>query len=326
MKNLNNILLYVCTVPVLVACNSGTGTSSGANQPIAGVLGKSTLVQNGVPVTDPRLNSMVPLIYISVSSTSGEICTGTLLDSKTILTASHCVLDMAAKASNTDYTAGDVVDPAKVTIFMTGNLNTPLDVNNQNSLNNARQYSVNKIYVHKDAYRGAQVLANDAGFNITNAADLNDLAILKLGTAVANPNGYSYPVLATLNPKTTQQETIAGYGVDSGNGVVLDDPDNGQSGLFRSAVSYVNGLQAGGMLINVGGNVSDDYSDNYYTKICQGDSGGPDFIDNGTTLTITGVHSYGDGSNCGGADTPATSVSVASYYNWITQGYQNYHI
>jgi secreted trypsin-like serine protease len=322
MKKINTLAYILLTTASLSACNSGA--TSGTQATTQNNPAKSTLVQNGSPVSDPRLNSMVPLIYIQVSSTSGAICTGTLIDNQTILTASHCVLDMAAKASNTDYKASDVTQPSNITILFSNDPTMPVDINDQTSIDNSIRYTVSKIYVHKDAFRGAQVLANDAGFNITNNADLNDLAILKLSTKVPTSD-YAYPNLATANPKIGQTETIAGYGVDLGSGVKIQDPESGQSGLLRSASTKVSNLEANGLLIDMGANITQN-SSSYYTKICQGDSGGPDFIDNGTNLTITGVHSFGDGSDCGSPNTPATSVSVAAYYDWINGGYVSYHI
>lgn len=327
MTKFNTLFIALCITAGISACNSGASGTSQASTASTHSGGISSLVQNGTPVTDPRLNSMVPLIYIKVSSTSGEICTGTLIDSTTILTASHCVLNMAAKQNNADYTASNVTDPSNITIFFSNDLSTPVDINKQQSINNYTEYAVSNIYVHKDAFRGAEVLANDAGFNINNNADINDLAILKLSKAVPNSD-YQYPILAQSNPSAGQTEIIAGYGVDLGTGVTVKDTESGQAGLLRSANTSVNGFQANGMLIDMGGKVTGGSGKTYYTKICQGDSGGPDFIDNGSdeSLTITGVHSFGDGKECGSPSTPATSVSVASYYDWINGGYLNYHI
>lgn len=74
-----------------------TGCNLGAHTPSSGVnLDHSLNIQNGLPVNDPVLNSMVPLIYI-MNGDRSSICTGTVIEGNRVLTAAHCLLNMAPK-------------------------------------------------------------------------------------------------------------------------------------------------------------------------------------------------------------------------------------
>lgn len=316
MKSKIYLICWTMAALALFACNSGgSGTASGTNQDSA----KSPLIQNGSVVTDPNLNAMIPLIYRVFTEDGqqyGSTCTGTLIDSQTVLTAAHCVLDMSGyKPAGQNYTSQNIVPASSVNVILPVNLNTAVDLN-KDQQSNWNVYSVAKIYINKSAFNGAEVYG-ESGFNITNITQLNDLAILKLSQPVDKK--YKFATLASTNPQTGQQEVIAGYGVDNGSGVITPAADNGDSNVLRYAISQVNSVDTSGTYIDVGAIINPQIG---YTKICQGDSGGPDLIaGNNGSYVITGVHSFGNGSNCGSPNAPSSSVSVAYYNKWIAGGY-----
>jgi secreted trypsin-like serine protease len=312
-------ILAGINLSMLVACNSGTKTSS-ANLPTNSVsnldASKALNVQNGVPVTDPAINAMVPLLYIQISQDAQSLCSATLLDSTTILTAAHCALNMTSKKAGAVYTKQNVISAQNFRVVLSKDLTKPVDINSGNKAD-WNVYTVQDVYVHHDAFKGANV--SGEGFEIDDENQLNDLAIIKLAKPVDAQ--YKFASIATENPLVGTPELITGYGVNYGKNAKTTAQKD--AGILRFANSKVAGLNAKGTYIQVGGIVDKKVG---YTKICQGDSGGPDFVNNDGNFVITGVHSYGDGSNCGSPTTPASSVSAAYYASWINGGYLQQHI
>lgn len=327
------VLLMIPSIG-MVSCNSGYSNSpaNNLNQQSSKEVKQIALsneniftpfVQNGETVVDPVLNSTVPLLLIN-SSRGTSICTGTLLDNNTVLTAAHCVLTFDKKRSGLEYKKSDVAANNEVTVYLSKNPYQAINLSKvgvSGISQIANTYAVDNIYVHKYAFRSADV--GDDGFNLNDGSDLNDLAVLKLKTPVSNL--YKFPQLATINPSPNTSALIAGYGVNTGGGVKLPDSSNGNSGTLRKANSFFVRSTSNGKLIDIGGNVSSG-GISYYTKICQGDSGGPDFQLINGNYVLTGVHSFGDGKNCGGVASPSTSISVAAYNSWISEGYKTLYI
>lgn len=312
-------LLVLISSTSLIACNNGYSEGNAV-----GGAGISSKVQNGSLVKDPGLNSIVPLILIT-SSDGTSICSGTLLDEYTVLTASHCVLNMKKKKPAIAYKNSDVIDAGSIQVFLSKNPHKPINLQNINSrsqlLEIADFYNVKHVYAHNYAFRSAEV--GDNGFNLNDGGDLNDLAILKLGRAT--PDSYEFPKLATKNPLPNSKQIIVGYGVNIGDGVKIKDKANGDSGVLRQSETLFIDSSFSGKLLDVGGYVKRGKK-SVYAKICQGDSGGPDFQKVKGEYIITGVHSFGDGEDCGKPDTPSTSISVAKYRAWINGDYKTQSI
>lgn len=261
MKVKLRILLPFSFLFVLTACNSGTSQPNSSNSSSNSL---NIKVQNGTVVSNSELNARIPLIY----NTDGFICSGVLLDNSTILTAAHCALDMSSgKAYNSRFTSSNLVPASKFVIILSNDLNNAVNITSTSSQTQANWnvYSVANVFVHKDAFLGANVAPNDGGFSIIDQNQINDLAILKLKSPVAS--FYQSVQIATSNPQIGTQEIIAGYGVNTQSSA------NTEAGVLRSANSVVASITSNGSYINVGGIVDSTIG---YTKICQGDSGGPD--------------------------------------------------
>lgn len=315
MKNIYSILVALLFSYFLVGCNGGA--SYPVNQTSVDTHGSAFLIQNGIVVNESALNARIPLIYHSINyngQAASITCSGTLLDAQTILTAAHCVLDMQDhKAVGKNYTESSIVATNSLRVILPVNLTQAVNLN-QPEQTNWNVYHVATIYVHKEALNGVAVYGSN-GFNIVDESKLNDIAILKLTTPVANQ--YQFAKLATSNPALGQSEIIAGFGVNQGNGVISADSANGASNVLRMA--HVSVQKIDDTYIYVGGNSDQQQG---YGKNCDGDSGGPDFIiaDNGDYI-LTGIHSFNDGNVCGVTNLPSASLSVASYQDWIKGGY-----
>ncbi len=274
------------------------------------------LVQNGTPVVDSTLNKMVPLIY-ATSNNNSFICTGTFISTNTVLTAAHCVLDMSQKNVNSSYSINNIHDPKNIKIILSKDPNNPVNLNDSNVQKNINIFAANKIYVHSNAFKGVSV--SDKGLNIQDYSQINDLAIIQLSSPL-DDNTVEVANISQSNPTIGSEELIIGYGVDNGPGVIISDPFNGASGVLRSAIAKIDSFSGNNSVINLLGTVNNGDG---YTHICQGDSGGPDLININNTYTIQGVHSFGEGSECGTPNSPGSSINVAQYYNWIKNDYKN---
>lgn len=317
-KYLQLIIATISCCFALTGCNSGGSVATNNQKTIShNGNGNSLLIQNGSVATESGLNGLIPLIYHSFTQngqSASTTCSGTLLDSQTILTAAHCVLNMNDyKPAGQNYTVDNIVATNSLSIILPVNLNQAVDLNKPQQ-SNWNVYHVASIYVHQQAMNGVTVYGSN-GFNINDINQLNDIAILKLDKPVAAQ--YQFATLATNNPQVGDHEIIAGFGMDKGDGVIGTSEDNGASNVLRYADSIVQSSDT--TYLTVGGIVE---SQTGYTKICDGDSGGPDLLkDNTGKYIITGIHSFNNGSTCGISNTPSTSISIAHYIDWINGGY-----
>ena len=143
---------------------------------------------------------------------------------------------------------------------------------------------------------------------------LNNLDLIKYSIA-------KLPTLSDINSIANSKLTIVGYGVDSGKEVEVFDPFEGNAAVLRYAISKLHGIE--GNYLYVYGKLDPVLG---YTKICQGDSGGPDFIKNNNQYTLIGIHSFGEGSDCGIPGRPGASLNILYYMDWINKNYLINHL
>jgi secreted trypsin-like serine protease len=224
---------------------------------------------------------------------------------------------MSQKNINTPYSINNIHDAKNIKIILSKDPNKPVNLNDSNVQKSINIFVANKIYVHSDAFKGVGV--SDKGLNIQDYSQINDLAIIELSNPL-DTNTVEVATVSQNNPAIGSEELIIGYGVDNGPGVIISDPFNGASGILRSAIAKIDSFSGNNSIINLLGTVNNGDG---YTHICQGDSGGPDLININNKYTIQGVHSFGEGSECGTPSSPGSSINVASYYNWIKNDYKN---
>jgi len=297
--------LCLLTLSVLIiGCNNGGNPSTSLN-----ASDKSTLVQNGDISKNPTINAMVPALY---NKKSGGLCSSTLLTPSYILTAAHCVVEMKDKPYGETYKEEDISQVNDIKILYASNP-TAGPVNLINDRSSYQIANVKKIAIHGGTFKGAITYKN-GGLSIIDETEINDLAIVQLESPILSFSNYLYPQLADgVYPQYSELVT-AGYGLNSGSGVIKPDPYKGQSGILRTAATYIDRYRGANKLVDI-----IKYKNGIYYKTCQGDSGGPDFLMQESKLIIVGVHSFGSGAGCGVYYSPGTSVSVYAYESWIQQ-------
>jgi secreted trypsin-like serine protease len=303
MKKLCLITLSI----VLTSCNNGSSPLNKDNN--LNISDKTPLVQNGDVSTNANINAIVPAIE---NTKLGTLCSSTLITPEYILTAAHCVVQMKYKLYGDVYGNNDISQAKDIKVLYPSNPS----IGAVNLINNRASYkvaNVKKITIHHGAYKGAATTA-DGSLSIIDETEINDLAIIQLESPIILSSNYKYPQLANESYKQFSQLITAGYGLNSGTGVVKPDPYNGQSGVLRTANTQLERYRGSNKLVNI-----IKYDNGVYYKTCQGDSGGPDFIVQNSNLVIVGVHSFGSGKDCGIFYSPGTSVSVNAYEAWIKQ-------
>ncbi|CAG7717861.1 unnamed protein product [Allacma fusca] len=207
-------------------------------------------------------------------------CGGTLINSRYVLTASHCVDGQTASAIQVLINEQDMTQSGEAA---------------------TERYSVSSIIMH-------------SGYNRRNID--NDIALLKLSRPVALiANG---PIVPACLPASNSNSfagvtaTVAGWGATSqGSSVssvlrkvevpVISNRDCNTQTKYPNKITD-NMLCAG--FLESGGRDS-----------CQGDSGGPLIINNGGRKTLIGIVSWGYG--CAQPKAPGVYTRVSKYPDWI---------
>ena len=208
---------------------------------------------------DPIKSSTV-LIVGQVGPHEQFICTGSLIDRDTIVTAAHCVAE---------------------------NLNAPIDPKNMvlifglsapKTAAEAKQTPMVQVagYKYAPGWKGAPTGKEQGG-------DTHDIAIIHFDGEL--PPGYAPATVIGQNVPLKQgvEVTLAGYGIDT---TVKSpaDPDQG-AGILRkvSGVTVAGAASQNEIVVQRKAGVS-----------CQGDSGGPAFVDFNGKSYLWGVTSRGD--------------------------------
>lgn len=234
-------------------------------------------IVDGSPAPDGAWPSMV-----SVSAFGGHTCGGTLVASRWVLSAAHCYYDPNRPDSPPD--------PGPFGVFVGGG-----------HLDSADYEPVDAIVIHP-------------GYDPLRS--LNDLALLRLDSAVAAP-------VQQLALRTDESLWSAGNTATAvGYGLTSSDAEDVSSQLMQVDVPVVGD----GECDQDYGDIDDDRhlcagergsESDPGAGVCQGDSGGPLLgapADNGSRLQL-GVTSFG-GPQCG-VEVPGVWTEVAQYRTWI---------
>jgi len=206
-------------------------------------------------------------------------CGGSLINSRYVVTASHCVHGQSA---------------SRLTVVLN-------EQDFSSSSDGAKPVSVR-----------VESIKQHENYN-TNNID-NDIALLRLAQAVPLGSQFTPVCLPSTgtNDFTGQQATVTGWGATSQGGQtspslrqvtvpVLSNDECNKKSKYNGKIT--KNMMCAGQL-TTGGKDS-----------CQGDSGGPLIIDNGGRKTLIGVVSWGYG--CAQAYSPGVYTRVANYPDWI---------
>ncbi|WP_375320339.1 trypsin-like serine protease [Aliivibrio logei] len=217
-------------------------------------------------------------------------CGGSVLDSTHILTAAHCVYDVAS--------------------YRIGNMKVVIEANDGQGMLAAQRVAVKNIYYPSD---------------YNNSTLLNDVAVLELSQPLPT---YTSIHAAILGDSTVQGQEYRSPPAEDfkiiGYGRLNSSAANSQVDLMQATVTYVTpdvcdiwtNFTTSTKQVCAKGSSFDD--SNLVTATCQGDSGGPLIWDNNGVKTQIGIVSFGP-SVCGDGALVAQSVftDVSQYADWI---------
>jgi len=230
--------------------------------------------------TDPNDYPWATALLFADITTNGfdaQFCGGTLIASRWVLTAAHCVDDLSSASE----------------------IEVAIGINNLNNINDTDRKTINNIFVHP-AYD-------------TVSLD-NDIALLELATpsnnavlAIADNN-------LTDNIAIGELMTIIGWGATSplpqtpGYPNLLQETQIPRFDFGDCNTIYNSTLTSNMICAGFAAGEKDT---------CQGDSGGPILYFNTSDNTYyqTGVTSFGNG--CAEANNPGVYTRAANYLDWI---------
>ena len=270
------------TTTLLLASTLWMGCAPASNTAHTGT---ATGIVNGEPVkaNDPLAASTVDLYYVFPGGTSVQnLCTGTVIGDRAILSAAHCFVDAASQIG---ISVPELVKRVRVGFGLTiiTKLGQP----------GVELIGVDSVTVNPD-YK-----MNDLD-NANKGTALYDMSVIHLSAPM--PNGTRIvPLLTDMSVLVKGTELVlAGYGLVKG-------------GYFGTPAKSLNKTK-----VNIDNPAINPTQFSYSVvdshSACSGDSGGPAFYtDSQGTMFVAGVTSWGDGE----CKQLGVYTSVPALLSWI---------
>ncbi|HDZ9389675.1 TPA: GlyGly-anchored extracellular serine protease VesA [Vibrio cholerae] len=247
----------------------------------------SPYIVNGTNANVANYPSFASLaIYISpYQYSSGTYCGATVLNSRYILTAAHCIYGNSYTMLYT-VVVPQLEDESQ---FPNGNV----------QLARAAEFYYPDNYVDSSAVYWP-----------------NDIAIIKLESDL-NVSNFAGVLNSSINNSYDVNGTYKAIGHGYVNGNVAGGTRLLETTLtfvpFATCSAYYGANLGPGHVCFTGPQIG-----SYRNSTCSGDSGGPVYLDSGSGYVQIGITSFGP-STCGNPALPVTSVftEVSDYYSWI---------
>ncbi|GIA94521.1 GlyGly-anchored extracellular serine protease VesA [Vibrio cholerae] len=247
----------------------------------------SPYIVNGTNANVANYPSFASLaIYISpYQYSSGTYCGATVLNSRYILTAAHCIYGNSYTMLYT-VVVPQLEDESQ---FPNGNV----------------QFARAAEFYYPDNYVDSSAVYWP-----------NDIAIIKLESDL-NVSNFVGALNSSINNSYDVNGTYKAIGHGYVNGNVAGGPRLLETTLtfvpFATCSAYYGANLQASQICFTGPNIG-----GYRNSTCSGDSGGPVYLDSGSGYVQIGITSFGP-STCGNPALPVTSVftEVSDYYSWI---------
>ena len=246
----------------------------------------SAAIIGGEPTTLNQLPFFARLIlHKTGASAFSNICGGSIVNDRYILTAAHCVeSDVFTDGWSTDDLRVLVKNPTMDDVYV------------------SEFKDVRRITIHPDY---------DA-----NALWINDLALLELSRPITD-NVQSI----TLPQDFGDYSDAAVYQI-FGLGQTSTTDTSGANYLRWAEIEPLTDAECASLVTGFNSEESlcaNGFEDRAYTGICSGDSGGPlTYVDGNGMYQQIGIVSYGS-SICESADIPSVFTEILNYASWIEQ-------